>query len=77
MTEDEQAALSLRHSSRSFWAVPLPSGRIGVFNHPLGTLLAITDTWEEAAAIEKSAEPAPKAHVAIILTDLNLDDITL
>lgn len=50
MSIDEQEALSVS-LSRGMWCVPLSSGRIAVFTHPMCSLRTIVDSWADAVAL--------------------------
>ena len=51
MTPDQQEARSIS-LTKGLWCVPLSSGRIAVFDHPLiGTERCVCDSWEEVRAL--------------------------
>lgn len=47
MSPDEQEARSRLHTG--FWVVPLSSGRLAVWSHPMGQQIGVFDTLSQAA----------------------------
>ena len=60
MMPDEQEALSHKHTG--LWCVPLASGRIAVFDHPMRPLRAICERWRDVVSLQKELQAAAKAQ---------------
>lgn len=72
MTSDEQEALSIS-LTRGLWCVPLSSGRIAVFSHPMRTLHCIVESWDEVVRLGNIRPVQTRRIVAGALIDIDLD----
>lgn len=72
MDTDEQEARS--HAHTGWWCVPLSSGKIAIFQHPMKPLFKIVDSWVDV--LGEAREPPKEAYVSKIVM-LNLEGIDL
>lgn len=74
MSPDEQEALSHRYT-RGVWCVPLSSGRIAAWTHPLGQFLGIFADFQSIPPQRNVAEPPRRKPVVPAGLDLSGIDL--
>lgn len=72
MTRDEQEALSIS-LTRGLWCVPLSSGRIAIFSHPMRELHCIVESWDEVVRLGNIRPVQIQRTVVGALIDVEID----
>lgn len=75
MTQDEQEALS--HKYTGLWLVPLDSGRIAIFTHPLRELETVVNSWEDVKMWRLARIEKDKNYFNSLSADYLLPDLVL